>query len=127
MQTCRALVVDDNVPSAMTLMWMAEAEGCEAQMCHDGASALALCETFRPDVIFLDIGMPGMSGLEVCTRLRKDHRYDRIKIIAQTGWGDAEMRQRTQEAGFTEHLLKPVSPTRFHDILSEMRNAPEAA
>lgn len=127
MPTCRALVVDDNVPSAMTLMWMAEAEGCEAQMCHDGASALALCESFRPDVIFLDIGMPGVSGLEVCKALRRDHRFDRIKIIAQTGRGDAKMRECTQEAGFTEHLLKPVSPMRFHDILAELREAPEAA
>lgn len=123
MSNRRALIVDDNVASATTLVWMAEAEGYEAVMCHDGPSAIALCETFKPDVIFLDVGMRGMNGLEVCMTLRNDPRFQTIPIVAQTGWGDAKMREMTRNAGFTEHLVKPVPPDRFCEILRETRIA----
>lgn len=117
---CRVLVVDDNVPSAMTLMWMAEAEGCQVEMCHDGATAIALCQSFLPDIIFLDLGMHGMSGIEVCETLRRDGEFANVRIVAQTGWGDAKIRERTRVAGFDEHLVKPVDLNRFQDIIGEV-------
>ena len=124
---CRVLVVDDNVPSALTLMWMAEAEGCEVRMCHDGPAALRLCRTFRPDIIFLDLGMRGMNGIEVCEALRRDVAFVDVRIIAQTGWGDADIRERTRAAGFDEHLVKPVDPVRFQGIIGEVAETRLAA
>ena len=119
---CRTLVVDDNAASAMTLKWLAESYGCDAMMCHDGPSALELCDVFRPDVIFLDLGMRGMNGIEVCEALRRDPRFSDVRIVAQTGWGDARTRQKTEAAGFDEHLVKPVCPQRFAAIIADIHD-----
>ena len=124
---CRVLVVDDNVPSAMTLMWMAEAEGCNVQMCHDGQTALSMCQTFRPDIIFLDLGMGGMNGIEVCEALRREAAFANVRIVAQTGWGDAKIREQTRRAGFNEHLVKPVDPERLQAIIGEVGDSRLAA
>ncbi|ESQ79135.1 response regulator [Asticcacaulis sp. YBE204] len=122
----RVLVVDDNEASALTLMWAVESWGDEVRACHDGRSALDLAREFHPDIVLLDIGMPGMDGLEVCAALRADPNTAHVKIIAQTGWGDSKMRQRTAEAGFDLHLVKPVNFEVLEDMLSLFRSLPTA-
>lgn len=117
----RVLVVDDNEASAMTLHWAIELLGDDVRSCYDGKSALKLAAEFKPDVVLLDIGMPNMDGLEVCAHLRAMPDLAHVKIIAQTGWGDEEMRQRTKEAGFDLHLVKPVNMHIMEDMLWLLR------
>jgi len=104
----KVLVVDDNRPSAMTLTWAMETFGFEVRTCFDGASAVTVAQDFLPEIVLLDLGMPIMDGFEVCRRLRSDQLMARTSIVAQTGWGDADTRRRTNEAGFDYHLTKPV-------------------
>ncbi len=104
----RVLVVDDNESSAMTLTWAMEMFGYDVKTCFDGLSAVAVAEDFHPEIVLLDLGMPVMDGFEVCRRLRSNPALCGTRVVAQTGWGDAEMRRRTQEAGFDHHLTKPV-------------------
>ena len=104
----RILVVDDNQPSALTLTWAMEMYGFDVRTCFDGQSAIDLARDFRPEVVLLDLGMPVMSGFEVCRQFRMDRSMDRTKVMAQTGWGDVETRRLTAEAGFNHHLTKPI-------------------
>ena len=123
----RVLVVDDNEASAATLSWIVEMFGDEVRSCHDGKSAIALAAEFRPDVVLLDLGMQGMDGLQVCEALRCLPGLSRIRIIAQTGWGDEAMRMRTAEAGFDLHLVKPVDPQILEDMLWLLRQGRRSA
>ena len=113
----KVLVVDDNEASAVTLGWAVEAEGYAVRTVFSGQDALDVAPEFRPDIVLLDLGMPGMSGFDVCLRLRADPRFAHIKIIAQTGWGDDGARKRTAESGFDLHLVKPVNIDVLHDML----------
>ncbi len=112
----RVLIVDDNEASARTLTWAVELEGYEARLSLNGPDALAEAHNFHPHVVLLDLGMPGMNGYEVCKALRADATLGHIKIIAQTGWSDAESRRKTALTGFDLHLVKPVNMT----VLTEM-------
>ena len=123
----RVLVVDDNQASADTLHWTVELFGDTVKSCHDGSTALKLAADFRPDVVLLDIGMPGMDGLQVCEALRAMPDLKHVKIIAQTGWGEAEHRRMTAEAGFDLHLVKPVDPHVLEDMLWLLRSGRKAA
>lgn len=123
----RVLVVDDNQASADTLHWTVELFGDEVKSCHDGKSALKLAAQFKPDVVLLDIGMPGMDGLQVCAHLRAMPELGQMKIIAQTGWGDEQMRLKTASAGFDLHLVKPVDPRVLEDMLWLLRSGRQAA
>lgn len=114
----RVLVVDDNLPSAMTLKWAVEGMGYTVAVSNDGRCALQTVERFRPDVLLLDLGMPGLNGLQVARAIRADRHFTGMKIIAQTGWGDSEMRRRTAEAGFDLHLVKPVDLVVLEDMLA---------
>jgi len=102
------LLVEDNVDAAAMLYELLQMIGYEAQVAHDGPSGLALAARSRPDVIVLDIGLPGMDGYEVCQQLRRDPRTSSSLIIALTGYGQESDRQRSKEAGFDQHLVKPV-------------------
>ena len=84
--------------------------GHEVRAVHDGPAALAAVEALRPDVVLLDIGMPGMSGYEVARRLRERPGGAALRLVALTGWGAEDDRRRTREAGFDHHLVKPVAP-----------------
>src|SRR5262249_38150069 len=86
----RVLVVDDNVDAAESLAVLLRLEGQDVQVAHDGVSALELARAFRPALVFLDIGMPGMDGYEVCRRLRQQFSRDRPLVVALTGWGQEE-------------------------------------
>ncbi|WAC46833.1 response regulator [Asticcacaulis sp. SL142] len=123
----RVLVVDDNRQSAMTLKWAIEGWGDEVVACYDGPTALQIAREFRPDVILLDIGMPGMDGIAVCQGLRAAPETRSVKIIAQTGWGDDAMRRKTAEAGFDLHLVKPVNFDVLGDMLALLRMLPKSA
>ena len=103
----RVLVIDDNCDSADTLAMMLEMLGHEAQRIYDPHSAETAVDAFGPDVVFLDIGMPGISGYDVARRLRASPRGATLTLVAVTGWGQPEDRRRTAEAGFDHHLVKP--------------------
>ncbi|WP_303831584.1 response regulator [Asticcacaulis taihuensis] len=106
---CRVLVVDDNEPSAMTLTWAIELYGYEVRTCFDGKAAIEVADQFKPEVVLLDIGMPVMDGFEVCRQLRSNPDLSGLRVVAQTGWGDAETRRKTQAAGFDDHMTKPIN------------------
>jgi signal transduction histidine kinase/ActR/RegA family two-component response regulator len=104
----RVLVVDDNEDAGELLGFMLEQEGFEAVVVNDGPAAIQAATTMSPSVVILDIGLPGMSGYEVATRLRKDSSLSDTAIIALSGWGSPEDKRRAVDAGFDLHLTKPV-------------------
>jgi two-component system CheB/CheR fusion protein len=104
----RVLVVDDNRDAADSLAVLLRILGQDVQVAHDGPAALEAARRQRPDVVFLDIGMPGMDGYDVARGLRRQPGLERVKLIALTGWGQEEDRQRSQEAGIEHHLVKPA-------------------
>ena len=114
----RVLVVDDNVDAAASMGMLLKFLGTEVQIAHDGETALALIERDRPDVVLLDIGMPGMDGFEVARRVRQRVDFNNIMLIALTGWGQAEDRDRTRGAGFDHHLVKPADITALQSLLT---------
>ena len=119
----RVLVVDDNVDAATTLQMLLRSLGHETRVAHDGMTALEIAREFRPEVILLDIGMPGLDGYEVARRLRAMNHGQTFRIVAITGWGQEADRTRSKEAGFDLHLVKPVDPGVLVSVL-EQRNGP---
>ncbi len=113
----RVLVVDDNVDAADMLRALLEGLGHEVRAVHSGIEALALAETYKPDVVLLDLGMPGMSGHEVARRLRQKRQGAEPLIVAVTGWGKPEDRARAREAGVDVHLVKPVEEEELREVL----------
>lgn len=114
----RALVVDDNRDSADSLGRLLELWGHEVHLAHDGVAAVDSATKFRPEVVLLDLGLPGMNGYDVCRRIREMDGGDRVLIIAQTGWGQSEDRRLSQEAGFDHHLVKPVNAKVLNALLA---------
>lgn len=116
----RLLVVDDNQDAATSLSMLLRLQGHEVRVAHDGPSALEAATTFRPDLIFLDLGMPGMDGYEVARRVRKMPGLEKTILAALTGWGQQEDRRRTTEAGFHHHLVKPPEPKALENLLASL-------
>ena len=106
----RVLVVDDNVDAANSIANVLELLGHKVQCVYDGPSALSAVDGFRPQIVVLDIGLPGMDGYEVARRLRARPEFKGVPIVAVTGYGQDDDRRRSHEAGFSEHLAKPVDP-----------------
>ncbi|HVJ68740.1 MAG TPA: ATP-binding protein [Caulifigura sp.] len=104
----RVLIVDDNVDAARTLFALLRQLQHDVHLAHDGESAVELAAQLRPDVILLDIGLPGLNGYEACRRIRQHSGGSEILIVALTGWGLEEDRNRSREAGFNHHMVKPV-------------------
>ena len=104
----RILVVDDNVDGAEMLAMLLEHAGNQTRLAHTGPAALVAAADFHPDVVFLDIGLPGIDGYEVAKRLRADPTSPKPYIVALTGWGAEEDRRQARSAGFDDHLVKPV-------------------
>ena len=129
----RVLVVDDNVDSALTLAALLEMYGFEVSTAHDGIEALDETSRFRPDVVILDIGMPRMNGYNVARHIRARRGEPQPLLIAVTGWGQAEDRRRSREAGFDHHLVKPVDPAALAALIgarpqgSALHSAPTRA
>jgi signal transduction histidine kinase len=105
----RILVVDDNVDGADSLAVLLRLSGHEVSLAHDGPAALDLARAFRPEIVLLDIGLPGMDGFEVARRLRGNEPTRDAILVAVTGYGRDEDRAKSQEAGFDYHLVKPIS------------------
>lgn len=115
----RVMVVDDLVDNRETLAELIRLWGYEVRTAPDGAAALELARTYRPEVVLLDIGMPGMNGYEVATRLRQDPRLQPLYLIALTGYGRSEDVERARAAGFDQHLTKPVDTEGLRQLLSD--------
>jgi two-component system CheB/CheR fusion protein len=118
--TRRVLVVDDSSDGAETLARLLRADGLDVRTAVDGPSALAAAETFRPEVVLLDIGLPGMDGYQVAARLRQLPDTRAALLIALTGYGQDRDRRRAAEAGFDQHLTKPVD----HPMLLRLLRSP---
>ncbi|HEU4580044.1 MAG TPA: ATP-binding protein [Polyangiaceae bacterium] len=123
----RILVVDDNEDAADLLRLVLEQAGYLTQTAYDGPSALTMVESFRPQIVILDIGLPGMSGYEVARALRQDARFAALALIALTGWGTPGDKQKAQEAGFDLHLTKPVDARGLNGALSQLEDKAAAA
>src|SRR5690606_17534168 len=117
----RVLVVDDNEDGAESLAMFLQIGGHEVKTAYDGEAAVAAAEAFRPEVVLLDIGMPKLNGYEACRRIRESDWGRDMVLIAQTGWGQEEDKRRTLEAGFDQHLVKPVDPVALMKIVAEAR------
>jgi PAS domain S-box-containing protein len=111
------LVVDDNVDAARTLALLLEQMGHRVRIAADGAAALDAARAERPDAILLDLSMPGIDGIEVARRLRADPQLGDVRIIAVTGRGQDDDRRRSRQAGFDEHLVKPIAPEALLDAI----------
>jgi two-component system CheB/CheR fusion protein len=116
----RILVVDDNRDAAESLVTLLQIAGHEVRLAHDGPRALATAREFLPDVVLLDIGMPGMSGYQVAQRIREEPELRHVTLIAQTGWGQEEDRRRAQAAGFDHYLVKPLVPRQLHELIARL-------
>jgi PAS domain S-box-containing protein len=120
----RILVVDDNEDSANSLAkLLRRVLGQNVEVAYDGASALERARIFHPDLVFLDIGLPGMDGYEVARRLRESPENRTPVLVALTGWGQEEDRRRSREAGFDRHLVKPIDPDMLGGLLTELAPA----
>jgi PAS domain S-box-containing protein len=113
----RILVADDNADSVATLSLMLEAMGHEVRVAHDGVETVAMAESFRPDAILMDIGMPGLNGFDACARIRERPWARDVFITALTGWGQDEDKVRSRAAGFDRHLVKPVEPAMLERMI----------
>ena len=116
----RILVVDDNVDAAETMVMLLDLSGHDARAAFGGQEALDLALSFRPDVVFLDIGLPGMNGHEVARRLLANPATASAKLIALTGWGTADDIQKSAMSGFHAHLTKPVDPEAVDTLLATL-------
>ncbi|HVF59787.1 MAG TPA: ATP-binding protein [Thermoanaerobaculia bacterium] len=123
----RILVVDDNRDAAATLALLLELTGHDVRTAHDGVEALAAASEFRPDVVLLDIGLPKLNGYEVARRIRSQPRGQGVVLIAITGWGQEEDKRQSQEAGFDQHIVKPVDPATLLKLLSTFEQTAAAS
>lgn len=119
----RILVVDDNEDAALSLATLLELDGHHATIANSGEAALRIAASEKPEIVILDIGMPGMSGLEVARHLRRQQQDPAPILIALTGWGQPEDRELTAASGFDHHLVKPVEPAVLQEILDAIDGA----
>jgi CheY-like chemotaxis protein len=117
----RILVVDDDVDGAAMMAALLELSGHEVRLAHDGAFAIASARAFRPDFVFLDLGLPALDGFEVARTLRREPGLESMRIIALTGSADAEARERALEAGCDQYLVKPIDPGFLDSLLGGTR------
>ncbi len=120
---CRVLVCDDNVDGAESLSLMLGLLGHEVRTVHDGSQALEAARAWRPEVVLLDIGLPGLSGYDVAQRLRAEPALAGVLLVAVTGWGTEDDQRRSAQAGFDYHLTKPVEASALEAVLACRRPA----
>lgn len=116
----RVLVVDDNIDAAETLAMFLEFKGHTVRICHEGPTALAMADQYRPDVLLLDIGLPGMNGCDVARTLRQRLWAEATTIIALSGWNEERDREASRAAGINHHLVKPVDHGMLEKLLSQV-------
>jgi signal transduction histidine kinase/CheY-like chemotaxis protein len=115
----RMLIVDDRAEQTRTMRMLVQRMGHETHIASDGASALRILEEFPCDVALIDIGLRGMSGYDLARRIRERPKFKGMVLIAQTGWGRDEDRQRSREAGFDHHLVKPIDRRLLAELLAD--------
>lgn len=123
----RVLVVDDNHDSAESMAMLLQVTGHEVRTAHEGTGALQIALEYRPECVLLDIGLPGMNGYAVAERLRALPGFGNVIMIAMTGYGQEEDRQRSREAGFDHHLVKPLDFDVLTSILDAQSPRPAAS
>lgn len=116
----KILVVDDNPDSALSMAMMLSMMGHETCTVHDGEAAVTTAETFRPQVVLLDIGLPKLNGYEVAQRIRQQEWGASMFLVAITGWGQDEDRRRSADVGMNLHLVKPVEPGALGRVLADL-------
>jgi signal transduction histidine kinase/ActR/RegA family two-component response regulator len=116
---CSVLIADDNRDAADSLALLLQMSGYELHVCHSGREALALAQRERPHALVLDIGMPGMNGYELARHIRQEAWGREVLLVAVTGWGQQEDRERSRAAGFDHHLTKPVDPDTLQALLAD--------
>jgi CheY-like chemotaxis protein len=119
----KVLIVDDNLDAASSLARLLSLWGHEVREARDGPMALRVAAELNPELILLDIGLPGMNGYEVATRLRADARFRDVRIVALSGYGSEQDKARSQAAGFDAHLLKPAELGLLESILASLPRA----
>jgi PAS domain S-box-containing protein len=122
LQAVRVLIVDDNVDAAESLSLLLALEGHATSIAHNGLEALSKVPSFKPDIVLLDIDLPGMIGYDVARAIRALPGAENIFLVAVTGWGSAEDRRRSSGAGFDEHFTKPVDISMIELLLSTLRS-----
>ena len=115
----RILVVDDNRDSTEMTAILLGAWGQEARVAYDGLSALSIGRTFLPEIVLLDIGLPNLDGYETARQIREEPWGKEVMLVAVTGWGQASDFNKSREAGFDHHLVKPVAPDRLRSLIAE--------
>ena len=123
-QTWRVLVVDDNVDSADSIAAILETSGHEVEVAYSAQKALEMAVEHQPDIVLLDIGLPDMDGFEVAKHLRQTPELKQMRLIAITGYGQQSDRQRSREAGFDEHMVKPVEWQKLEELLASLMKRP---
>lgn len=118
----RILAADDNRDGAASLATLLALMGHDARTAHDGIEGVELAEAFRPDLIVLDIGLPKLSGLDACRRIREKAWAKDVVIVAATGWGQDEDRRRSKEAGCDRHLVEPVDAAELNRLLADKKS-----
>jgi CheY-like chemotaxis protein len=117
----RLLIVDDNVAAAGLLEMLLRKHGHEVHVAHDGLEAVEVAERYRPHVVLMDLGMPKLDGYEAAKRIRREPWGRDMLLVAVTGWGQDGDRQRTSDAGFDHHLVKPAQPALIQQILAQTK------
>jgi CheY-like chemotaxis protein len=117
------VVADDNQDSAESFAMMLSVMGHEVRTAHDGLAAVEAVEALRPDVAFLDIGMPRLNGYDVARRIREQRWGKGVVLVALTGWGQDEDKRRAEEAGFDRHFAKPLDPSALEQLLASLAKA----
>ena len=120
----RVLVVDDNKEAATTLAMLVRMLGSDVRTAHDGEEAIRLAGDFLPELILMDIGMPRMNGYDAATLIRQQPWGRRMMLVALTGWGQEEDKQRSRKAGFDDHLVKPAEPSQLQRLLTNAHIRP---
>jgi PAS domain S-box-containing protein len=120
MNNRRILIVDDNEDSALSLSMLFEITGDETQTVYTGPDALSAAQTFQPDIVLLDIGLPGLNGYEVAQAIRAQPWGQTMVLVALTGWGQEEDRRKSSEAGFNAHMVKPIEHDALLQLLDEL-------
>ena len=119
----KVMIVEDNEALAQTTGWLIEMLGYDYRLASSGQQAIADVLDYAPDVMMLDLGLPGMNGYDLCRHLRTMPELADTIFIAQTGWGESEHRRMSQEAGFHHHLVKPVYVEALEDMLGQIVRA----
>lgn len=114
----RILIVEDDIDSVRTLSMLVADMGHSVEYAINGYVAVSLAKRFKPDVVLLDLGLPGLDGFDVCDQIKKDPELDHVRVIVITGYGQPEFRERSKSAGCEIHLVKPVPTQTLEKLLA---------